>query len=398
MKNQFENDPLLKDLKSASMDKQAPILYEEILVSATHKADTSRASIRKLTGKPVTWLTGLGSIAAVIGLAFSVPTTQNANPEFRPFQLAKSPIFNLAEPPAEDSQFSRVWVPEVVAKLGTDLSTSHDGWGPIYEAVSPSSSEEYAKFLATYFEVQGELTEEKGYSASDSHSEVTFYQIYDSSKKVRVTVSPGKNGGIGFSVSFPATTKGRNTPTPQEAKNRMQTLLQDLVVSQSRQIGPGFRPIEVTDVRVKEKSNFVSAEANLVVAGKEIDLGFLATFTDGGQLRDLYGTLVQFEYKGIVDIVSEVDAVSRLGAYWDNPYRVKSIENSAIMASTQHCENNPTLAMKCETTVDKAVRGISATADRDGKVWLVPSYSMYHNGHFIGAVNAMSLEYLNISG
>ena len=149
MKNQFENDPLLNDLKSASMDKQAPILDEEILVSATHKADTSRASIRKLTGKPVTWLTGLGSIAAVIGLAFSVPTTQNANPEFRPFQLAKSPIFNLAEPPAEDSQFSRVWVPEVVAKLGTDLSTSNDGWGPVYEAVSPSSSEEYAKFLAT---------------------------------------------------------------------------------------------------------------------------------------------------------------------------------------------------------------------------------------------------------
>ena len=398
MKNQFENDALLNELKLASIDKPAPILDEQILVSATQKTGTSRASIRNLKRKPITWLTGLGSITVLIGITFLIPTTQNANPQFRPFQLAKSPIFKLGEPPTEDSQFSRVWVPEIVAKSGPNLSTSNDGWGAVYEAASPTSSEEYAKFLATYFEVQGELTEEKGYSASDSHSEVTFYQIYDPTKKIRVTVSPGKNGGIGFNVSFPGTTKGRNTPTLEEAKNKMQKLLQDLVVSQSGQSGPRFRPIELSDVRVKERFNFVSAEANLIVDGEEMDLGFLATFNDGGQLGDLYGTLVQFEYKGIVDIVSEVDAVSRLGAYWDNPYRVKSIENSGIMSSTQHCENNPTMAMKCETTVDKAVRGISVSADRDGKIWLVPSYSMYHDGHFIGAVNAMSLEYLNISG
>jgi hypothetical protein len=35
------------------------------------------------------------------------------------------------------------------------------------------------------------------------------------------------------------------------------------------------------------------------------------------------------------------------------------------------------------------VRGYGVTTAADGDTLLVPSYSMYHDGHFIGAVSAM---------
>lgn len=396
MSKQFENDKLLLDLKKASKNKAAPKLDEQILVEATLARGDSRSMPSLLSRKPVTWLAGLGATAAIVGLSFSITTAPNAITEFGPFKLSTSFKFNMAHSSDDGAKFSRVWIPEVVAKASPNLSTSQDGWGPLYEAVYPFQSEDYAKFLASYFGVQGEITKETGLSSanSDTDAKYEFYKIFDREKKIEITVSTSEMGMTGFSVDFQGQSKDPVTSETQDVISQMDTLLHDLAISKS---DTRYRAIEFSEVRVTPRNKFKIAEANRIVDGREMDFGFSAIFNDDGQIRQLFGSLTQFDYKGTVATTSEADAVTRLGAYWDNPFRVQSVENSLLTSSTVHCENEPKLGMKCETTVDKAERGFAASLDRDGKLWLVPSYSMYHNGHFIGAVNAMSQDYLNVS-
>jgi hypothetical protein len=397
MSKQFENDKLLQDLKKASKNKAAPKLDEQILVEATLARGDSRSMPSRLSRKPVTWLAGLGATAAIVGLSFSMTAAPNAKTEFGPFQVPESFKFNMSQSSNDGAKFSRVWIPEVVAKASPNLSTSQDGWGSLYEAVYPLKSEDYAKFLASYFGVQGEITKESGFSSTnpDTDAKYEFYVINDRAKKIEITVSTSEMGMTGFSVDFQGQAQDLATADTQDVISKMDTLLHDLAISKS---DSRYRAIEFAEVRLTPKNKFSIVEVNRIVDGREMDFGFSAIFNDDGQLRQLYGSLTQFDYKGTVARTSEADAVNRLGDYWDNPYRVQSVEDSLLTSSTLHCENEPKMGMKCETTVDKAERGFAPSRDRDGKLWLVPSYSMYHKGHFIGAVNAMRSDYLNVPG
>lgn len=378
--------------------KPAPKLDDQILINATVTSSETKTKHVSFARKPATWVSGVLAVAAIVGITFSMSLSPNAGKEeiiFPPFQVSPNDFqFNLSTPKGGSATADRIWVPEVVAKAGPDLSVSTSGWGPLYEGVSPTSPKEYIKFLAEYFGVEGELTKEGGFSVEDSQRTLEFYQIYDHVKKIRLTTSTKDKGGIGFNISFSFESGAESEGSLSDAKQKMTKLLQDLVLAKSDSRYPD---IKVGDVQVTQRFHYVQADAKQLLDDSHIDSGFTATFFENGQLETLSGTLVQFVYKGAIPTVSEKDAITRLGAYWDNPYRVQSNEDVAL-AKTDYCENNPTMAMKCETTIDKVVRGTSVFYDKDRKIWIGPTYTMFHNGHRVGTVLAIEQQYLVLEG
>lgn len=403
MSKHFEHDDLLKELKMASKKKPAPKLAEQVLINATVDSGDRKSVFVQISKKPVSWLSGLVAIAAIVGITLSLSTSTNASKNgtgsASGVLSANSFKLNLTHSKNPSSSADRIWVPDVIATAGPNISNEASGSGPLYEGVSPTSPEKYAKFLANYFGVDGELTTEKAFLVEDEAKTVEFYQIYDQVKKIKVTVSKKDEGGIGFSVSFPFESDSKPAISLSDAKDKMTKLLQDLVLSKS---DPSYPAIQLSDVEVTQGFHYIRANANQLVQGSEINSvfsinsGFSANFFENGQLDTLSGSLAQFIYKGAIPTVSEADAITRLGSYWHNPYRVQSAED---LHAVDYCDNSLTLGgqWKCETIVDKVVQGTSVFYDRDRKVWVGPTYTMYHKGHRIGEVLAINSDYLIVN-
>lgn len=383
MSKEFENDELLMALKKSDKTKPAPILDDQILINPSARATRRNAISLKPAKILVSALGGVAALAIVTGGVVAI----NAKPGL---------TGNSKDGPGSAM---KVWVPDVVATAGQELAVTSDWKVPRYRSVNVISAETYIRLLADYFDLHGEVTklESSGFSSEDFTNVFDVYQLEDKEKDA--TLSVFDSSVISFSLSFEPQSKSDVATTKEEAELKFNQILKDL---KSRFQPTDVVAIEFADVQVGYLENRMVAAANQVVEGHEVTMGASATFGDGGELLKVSGSFGIFSRQSDVETLPEAQAVSRLGAYWDNPFRVRATDdpgnnwlNVSHLSRDIYCENSKEIEFgsKCITTVDQVVRGYGVTTAADGATLLVPSYSMYHDGHFIGAVSAVPGEH-----
>jgi len=378
MSKQFENDELLMALKKSDKTKAAPILDDLILINASATATRRKAISRKPAKILVSALGGVAAFAIVTGGVVAI----NAKPGMSG---------NSNDGPVRP--LSRLWIPDVVATAGQDLAVTSDWNAPSYRSVNVIPAEDYIRLLSDYFDLHGEVTKSEAFSSEDSSNVFDVFWLEDKDKNA--TLSVFDSSVMSFSLSFEPQSKSDLDTTKDEAVLKFNQILNDF---KSRFQPTDVLAIEFSDVQVGYLDNRMVATANQVVEGHEVEIGTSATFGDGGELLAVSGSIGIFSRQDDVATLPEAQAVSRLGAYWDNPFRVRAIDDpgnnwldESPLPRDIYCENSQNIEFgsKCITTVDQVVRGYGVSTAADGGTLLVPSYSMYHDGHFIGAVSAM---------
>ena len=377
MSKQFENDELLMALKKSDKTKAAPILDDQILINASATATRRKAISRKPVKILVSALGGVAAFAIVTGgvVAINAKPGMNGNRNDGP------------------GSASKVWIPDVVATAGQDLAVTSDWNAPSYRSIKVIPAETFVRLLVDYFDLHGEVTKSEAFSSEDFSNVFDVFRLEDKDKNATLAVFD--SSVISFSLSFEPQSKSVVGTTKEEAELKFNQILKDL---KARFQPTDVLAIEFSDVQVGYVENRMVASANQVVEGHEVEIGASATFGDGGELLEVSGSFGIFSRQSDVATLPEAQAVSRLGAYWDNPFRVRAIDdpnnnwlNENPLPRDIYCENSQNIEFgsKCITTVDQVVRGYGVTTAADGGTLLVPSYSMYHDGYFIGAVSAM---------
>jgi len=377
MSKQFENDALLMALKKSDKTKAAPILDDQILINASATATRRKAISRKPAKILLSALGGVAAFAIVTGgvVAINAKPGMNGNSNDGPGSALK------------------VWIPDVVATAGQDLAVTSDWNAPSYRSIKVMPAETYVSLLADYFDLHGEVTKDEAFSSEDFSNVFDVFRLEDKDKNA--TLSVFDSSVMSFSLSFEPQSKSDLATTKDEAELKFRQILKDL---KSRFQPTDVLAIEFSDVQVGYLDNRMVATANQVVEGHEVEIGTSATFGNGGELLAVSGSFGIFSRQDDVATLPEALAVSRLGAYWDNPFRVRAIDDpgnnwldESPLPRDIYCENSQNIEFgsKCITTVDQVVRGYGVSTAADGGTLLVPSYSMYHNGHFIAAVSAM---------
>jgi len=429
MSKDFEQDELLVALKKSAKEQEAPMLDDRIITSAT-VSDSVKGPRRWFTPRTAfSVIGGAAAFAVIAGVTFSmnshgsdpISALSNTNPsadsgtnsnELNPGMTPQNGTlqqrhFKLPNPGQgsggnADSGVNqlRIWVPDVVATAGPNLSEkSH--WTPImYDSFQAIPNETLLQRLADYFGVEGEATrmDKSNVWVEDGPSQqFDILEIRDK-KTGYVFVVDRPTPSFYLEMNSPNQGSSGEFNTKAEAKARLQQIIKAIQ-------GEIFREdweVKYSDVTVSQDTDSLHACANQIVGGHEVPIQLCASFVNGS-LSTVSGTLAVFGENYTVQTESEKDAVSRLGSYFDNPYRVTVLGDPGstlyggpkLDSYLEYCENNPSVGTDCITTVDKAVRGYGVTYDKNGVLWVVPSYSMYHNGFFIGSVNALSSEYLN---
>ena len=425
MSKDFEQDELLVALKKSAKEQEAPMIDDRIILSAT-MSDSVKGPRRWFTNRSLlNVIGGAAAFAVIAGVTFSM-NAHSSNPNILSSNTAPSKdsgvigneinsklpstngifsplLFKLGSPSNDSAPNAlRIWVPDVVATAGPNLSAESD-WKPlIYDAFQTYGPETLIQKLADYFGVSGAVTkvdtshvwvEDRPSKQSD------ILEIRD--KKTGFVLQVDDNATGSFSLEN--YTSSQDASGPINTKVEAQGKLQEIINAINHEVYPEDFGITYGEISVVEETGTLVACANQVVDGHEVPIQLCATFVNG-ELNRVSGTTSQFGTSPWpVSTESEKNAVSRLGSYFDNPYRVTALGDpgstlfggSKLDSYLDYCENNPSPGIDCVTTVDKVVRGYGVTYDKNGVLWVVPSYSMYHNGFFIGSVNALSSEYLN---
>ena len=366
MTKQIEKDELLMALKKSTKLKAAPKLDDQILINAS--VSTSKS------GKPrkiaFSALGGVAALVIVAGVTFTLTPKATNNGG------------------SSDMSYLRVWIPDVSATAGQNLSNTSDWNAATYRSVGATTTSTYVNLLADYFDLHGEITQLHTWM-EDATNQSDLFELEDKEKKA--TLSVFDSPVIRFSLELNPENKSGEITSKEEAVVKLSEILKDL---KSRFQPTDVLAIEFSDVEVTYRENLVFANVNQIVDGHEVPLGVSATFGKGGELTHLSASIGVFAKQGTVETLPEAQAVSRLGAFYDNPFRV-GVLGETLTDWNLYCENSPkyNLGNDCITTVDEVVKGYGVTTSADGATLLVPSYSMYHDGKFIGAVSAVPGEH-----
>ena len=429
MSKDFEQDELLVALKNSAKAQRAPLLDDRIITSAT-VSDSVKGPRRWFTPRTAfSVIGGAAAFAVIAGVTFSmnahgldpISALSNTNPSADSGTNSNEPNpkvtplngtlqqrhFKLASPGQDsvgnaDSGVNglRIWVPDVVATAGPNLSEKAD-WTPImYDSFQVIPNETLLQRLAEYFGVEGEVTrmDKSDVWIEDGPSQQSDILEIRDKKTGFVYLVDRPTPSFYLEMNSPNQGSSGEFNTKAEAKAK----LQQIIMAIRGEILSEDWEVEYSDVTVTKDVDTFHACANQIIGGHEVPIQLCASFVNGS-LSTVSGTLAVFGENYTVQTESEKDAVSRLGSYFDNPYRVTVLGDPGstlyggpkLDSYLDYCENNPSPGTDCITTVDKVVRGYGVAYDKNGVLWVVPSYSMYHNGFFIGSVNALSSEYLN---
>jgi hypothetical protein len=401
MKNEFDNDPLLQELKRATQVKSAPKIGEDVLIRASETKSPS--PIRKLqTPRMLVSLAGGVAVLALVA-TLAQPSVQtrgliSAPPTFTPLS------FTTADYAAMHSGAY-----EVKTTFEAEFLTTEKSQGTIYVLWTYQDLADFKTRMANYFRVdEGDVDSLESTNFQSDRSDAKLLAIGGKDKApgrehialfeyedfTVPTLNPCKVDEITvWNACLEIGSEG-----PAQIESRAQQFLKDIAPELS------FTDPKVdgslTNLDGKIPFDEFEVVAHLKLGAQSTPLTWRMLWNSRGQLLSLTnasfnhfspyqqedGTPIKF------DLLSAKVAFDR----WNSKNGAARFEFGVQYQPNEYGQPRknifdvcPNLADVCEVKINRSEKVLGVLRDTSGQTWLVPAYAFYADDVFIGAANAL---------
>ncbi|MEN9730960.1 MAG: hypothetical protein RL488_270 [Actinomycetota bacterium] len=382
MDNEFENDPLLSEVKRSSKRSKSPALDVDLLFEATRK--------KPRRYKLPVGIALVGSVSA-IGLFLFTPL-QNLIVSKPSLMIASGDsIIELAQRDAVVAYGDGDTVQGPRLNYSFSASDNLESVGQTSDAYLLGPGKTPKEILATlknYFNIAGEprqVTDSYTNGQPNLDPELRNNLRIGDELKSAGAFPYGESGAVGFIYSDASAASNGTGQVPSKFAATHE------VVKLSAMLGLKVNPDEVHFVL--ESKNYLAAVVKLTVNGQLSPVNWVFAWRDGGKITELSGVSTTFEPQGQPKTIDPSEAIARAGrnewsteAIGENPNDWYQLLQDGLPVPKGKTDPKT----KIPVVITKTESGLGIATASNGAIWLLPSYLLYTTDGF--AVSVIAVE------